>query len=463
MMNRDFHGGPHDESMDEIKFMLRANAADYQNVCVRAVKAKAHPTGDWIHQLTVIRPSVGDDGPGREGNRCYPHVQLLEEWLEPDKLIPFIEAMAQNQAWVGGEQINREQAGGFSTLPKTHAGPNDYSLYPGSLLQTNGQTARTVLHDPLVSPGLPYYPGLHEALCEWTGIPLHRGSDSRMVRLLVFMPECRARIVSLVRQEEVIEVTLALAPTAPGDLRLVGGWKDAGRWKRFDKPARHGEPKVQLEVPESAEELNFHLIGGDGRWYDYHLESSGHCEGQARVLGYSPSRTADAEWLRQALLKGEDESTEFKPLFREGDAREPEIVETIIAFLNKRGGTLVIGVNDLGQVEGIERDLVSRFPGHGRNLDQPIELYKGYVKKMCSDKMNRCPLLPMRDIQYSGHRVLLVEVPEGNEKIYQRTDDNAIFIRRGGTCFRADADTEIPEMLEHRARSGSPNLGGGEW
>jgi predicted HTH transcriptional regulator len=63
------------------------------------------------------------------------------------------------------------------------------------------------------------------------------------------------------------------------------------------------------------------------------------------------------------VARGEDENLEFKSSarwdYREGQANktlEVVIVKTIAGFLNGNGGILVIGVNDDGEVLGLEPD-----------------------------------------------------------------------------------------------------------
>ena len=47
------------------------------------------------------------------------------------------------------------------------------------------------------------------------------------------------------------------------------------------------------------------------------------------------------------LPTSESEKIEFKTLFNEG------VIETLVAFSNAKGGTVYIGVNNKGEVNGI--------------------------------------------------------------------------------------------------------------
>lgn len=76
--------------------------------------------------------------------------------------------------------------------------------------------------------------------------------------------------------------------------------------------------------------------------------------------------------LEQFIDKGEGEEIEFKSTLRwdlragkTNQAVERAVLKTISAFLNSRGGTLLIGVRDDGSVEGIESD---RFPNEDKFL-----------------------------------------------------------------------------------------------
>lgn len=53
------------------------------------------------------------------------------------------------------------------------------------------------------------------------------------------------------------------------------------------------------------------------------------------------------EWLDRLLVEGESETTEFK------ESLDREALETVAAFANIRGGTVLVGVHDDGTVRGI--------------------------------------------------------------------------------------------------------------
>lgn len=53
------------------------------------------------------------------------------------------------------------------------------------------------------------------------------------------------------------------------------------------------------------------------------------------------------KWLERLLVKGESETVEFK------ESLDEEALESVAAFANARGGTLLVGVADNGTVKGV--------------------------------------------------------------------------------------------------------------
>jgi len=52
-------------------------------------------------------------------------------------------------------------------------------------------------------------------------------------------------------------------------------------------------------------------------------------------------------YLSEIIKNGEDQQTEFKQNFAK------ELIETVCAFSNSKGGKILIGVNDAGQITGV--------------------------------------------------------------------------------------------------------------
>ena len=97
-----------------------------------------------------------------------------------------------------------------------------------------------------------------------------------------------------------------------------------------------------------------------------------------QVLALLQDRSGSAQEIREIILQGESSTIEFKSTLRmnlHSGRQDPNIelsvLKTIAAFLNSSGGILLIGVNDLGSVVGIEQDKflnTDKFQLHFWNL-----------------------------------------------------------------------------------------------
>lgn len=118
--------------------------------------------------------------------------------------------------------------------------------------------------------------------------------------------------------------------------------------------------------------------------------------------------------LAQLLREGEGLTVEFKRA-REGLNRD--LYETICAFLNQRGGTLVLGVADDGTVTGIAPEALAQMRKDLTNtLHNP-------------QKINPpMPLVP-EPVELDGQTLLVLSVPESsqvhsyNNRIFSRNED----------------------------------------
>jgi len=115
--------------------------------------------------------------------------------------------------------------------------------------------------------------------------------------------------------------------------------------------------------------------------------------------------------LNPLIKQGEGISVEFKAC---RSTLNRDVYETVCAFLNRHGGRLLLGVNDSGEMTGVDPDCVE-------------QIKKDFVTAINSpQKINPPCYLSVNEVQLDGKMVLHILVPENsqahrcNGRIYDR-------------------------------------------
>ena len=118
--------------------------------------------------------------------------------------------------------------------------------------------------------------------------------------------------------------------------------------------------------------------------------------------------------LLDLIQRGEGVTLEFKEC-KNGIGHST--YETICSFLNRHGGTLLLGVKDSGSISGINPDAI-------------VQIRKNFINTTNNpQKMNPTCYLSINEHQIEGKSVLHIYVPESsqvhrcNGRIYDRNED----------------------------------------
>ena len=123
---------------------------------------------------------------------------------------------------------------------------------------------------------------------------------------------------------------------------------------------------------------------------------------------------ANERQLIQLIRKGESIDLEFKTCRNQLNR---DVYETVCAFLNRHGGTILLGVTDSGDIQGIEPDAVS-------------QIKKDFVTTINNpQKIHPPAYISVNEVTVEGKPMLRVYVPESsqvhrcNGRIYDRNED----------------------------------------
>ncbi len=156
------------------------------------------------------------------------------------------------------------------------------------------------------------------------------------------------------------------------------------------------------------------------------------------------------------LASGEGTSVEFKHcLLKDVEGTKgrrelrKEVAKTIAAFMNTRGGTLLIGVSDDGRPVGIEDDL-KELPPDRRNVDQ----YALNIRNVINDHLGTeySPLVEISFDESAGCTVCIVTVTRSREPAYFRDQAEAFYIRTGGATSILDVKAAVRYIEQNFGR-----------
>ncbi len=154
--------------------------------------------------------------------------------------------------------------------------------------------------------------------------------------------------------------------------------------------------------------------------------------------------------LESLLQAGESEDLEFKASAR-WDSKQGRmnaelgnaVARGIAGFLNHRGGTLVVGVDDSSEVIGLERD-------YGTLKRQDRDGFEQFVMSLVTSKLGGdiCSLIHVAFEQADGRDVCRIIAEPAPRPVYYEEAGGACFYVRAGNTTRA---LDVREAIGHIA------------
>ncbi len=153
-------------------------------------------------------------------------------------------------------------------------------------------------------------------------------------------------------------------------------------------------------------------------------------------LKHETNRTQDK--LYEMILAGESDVLEFKSTLRY-DVREGQvnqklefvIAKTIAAFLNSEGGTLVMGIDDDGNILGLERDYESLGSGNADKFELHLrQLIKKYLKNSFEK------YIKVTFPELDGKEICVVKVAKSSKPVFTyHQGEEGFFVRNGNASI----------------------------
>jgi hypothetical protein len=153
----------------------------------------------------------------------------------------------------------------------------------------------------------------------------------------------------------------------------------------------------------------------------------------------------------ELIRLGESATLEFKSTLqwdviqgKQNTGLRKQVLKTVAAFLNSAGGTLVIGVEDDGNVYGLENDLVL--------VNKSPDKFANLVTSLLTEEIGGefASFIRLRLEQLNGQQICVVDVTAAKEPVYIKGERGSEFyIRFGPTSRMLDTEEAVNYISMH--------------
>lgn len=156
-----------------------------------------------------------------------------------------------------------------------------------------------------------------------------------------------------------------------------------------------------------------------------------------------------SEKVRSLINRGEDKKIEFKSTFSldlKSQTKESRIIEsamkTVVAFLNTQGGDLLIGVEDSGNLLGIEVEIEKFYKG---NRDKFLLNFKDHLRQKIGPEFY--PLIDHSLVAIDGVTILRVSCKESSKEVF--LDNKDFYVRTNPATDRLEGK-DLADYIRQR-------------
>jgi hypothetical protein len=364
----------------------------------------------------------------------YGSLLLVEEWVrEQHEALKRLSQLVSGQATIEGQKITGTftRSRGYA---QTHTSARNWIGWRYISTLDHGAPFESFnVRAPLVAPGLRPYLSSPDAISDWVSDMPSSNSVSVADQdcIITMLPDLRARIVSAQWLPGLVRVELEMGvPEDQVELQLM-----------------YGEAGKPYDIVPAARDINVD-VPGDARWIHLYLvHVTGECIAELPLqslytaYGKAEQTVSTQQQTISDLENGENDTVEYKPFTKPMDAKESELVETMVAFANTSGGRLYVGVQDDGLPEGEAAVRVAFRSELNAALKEQVDR----LKTLMRERIKPVPVVTVKLLAAHDHPIVLADVERGTQRPYA-THDNKMFVRKGATNRLADPN-ELAALL----------------
>jgi hypothetical protein len=218
----------------------------------------------------------------------------------------------------------------------------------------------------------------------------------------------------------------------------------------LNSQTKRADAKVVFDVPSELDEVSLYLIDEKSEPHDYFFESKRTTTWSTSVVRHRGMRVYRD--LLNLIHQGENSSVEFKAWLPPSpdDKKFWELHETVVAFANTLGGTILVGVNDHGEIINMHQNLKKLYGKiHGDNIAKLLDVYQTDLKRSIRNETDFDGDISFRQLDTGEQQVLAIDIAPGKSTPYSIISRSEIFVRRGASNIKPPKK-ELEQMFQSR-------------
>lgn len=375
--------------------------------------------------------SVRGTDVGAQGVFAYPGLRILIEDVSAEEAAERLAAGVAQPGHGDAEPLMFERptsahANWLTTEPSFDTGRLATPAWPEYLVAAPGRSGEMVYlpRHPLIAEGLPPFPDAITALSELVGDQGERSAGDVRGEVVIRLTDS-VRLGDPSLDDD--GVRIAVEGTLRPGISVHAGWRQAGEAWRGDRLEVHASGDCLLETLAPPDELLVVLVEGPGKLLDMRGW------GPHRPTGPTGPPRAMSRQIERWSLQGEGPTLEFKERLGKPGGLNAELAETVAAFANGGGGTILIGVSDDCRIVGYSEPKVE---------EKVISIVRSLVQEYVDVTVQT---VQMQD----AGPVHVVTVPPGDPTLKPYRASDKVYVRAGSS-------DRVARTVEHRRLMAEP-------
>lgn len=287
----------------------------------------------------------------------------------------------------------------------------------------NNLYSKKSLEPLFLKEGLPAIPEYHTAINWWLGKELFYFKDWTIV---FYLPDFSARIktMKIAKDSFIIDVEAGILTADDLGSKYYTEYENIS--PETSEVAFPETNKIQIKYKVDRFYIAIYNKKEPSVRIDYRDYNWKHLYGDREDFDIEYEEEDIEYWV----TRGEDEEVEFK-LETENDKIDKEFLETVCSFSNTNGGRIFVGIDNNGNVKGLNETQIDRYK---KKLP---DLIRNWIEPQVQPKIE---VTELRE-----KKIIIARIPKGINPPYNY-NDHGIYIRAGSTDRIATRD-EILSLM----------------